>query len=71
RRHHVVRPLQLVMLGLSGLWAGMLIESLHHSFALHAAVMTASGSLVALAHYFNLKFNGLYAVSAVRTTTKQ
>ena len=55
RRHGAVRALGLLLPGLATLWIGVAYEPLHHSLLVHAALMTAGGTLVGLAHMANLR----------------
>lgn len=57
RRHGAVRALSLLIPGLVALWAGLLIEPIHHSLVAHAVVMTFGGTLVGLAHIANMRLN--------------
>ena len=57
RRHRTLRALALLVPGLAALWAGILIEPLHHALLPHAMVMTLGGTLVGLAHLANLRLN--------------
>jgi hypothetical protein len=57
RRHGAVRALGMLLPGLAALWIGTGYEPWHHSLALHAALMTAGGTLVGLAHIANLRLN--------------
>lgn len=57
RRHRAVRALGLVLAGLVALWVGVMYAPLHASVWPHALVMTAGGTLVALAHLANLRLD--------------
>jgi len=57
RRHRTLRALALLVPGLAGLWAGILIAPLHHALLPHALIMTLGGTLVGLAHLANLRLN--------------
>jgi MerC mercury resistance protein len=57
RRHRAIRAFKLLLLGLSGLWIGVLYPPLHASVWLHALVMAVGGTLVALAHLANLRLD--------------
>lgn len=64
RRHHAVRALALLGSGLAALWAGLLIDPLHHVAVPHAMVMTVGGALVAVAHLVNLRLNHVHVHDA-------
>ena len=57
RRHRTLRALVLLVPGLAALWAGILVEPLHHALLPHALVMTFGGTMVGLAHLANLRLN--------------
>lgn len=57
RRHRALHALLLLVPGLLIIWVGVLYAPLHHSVWPHALVMTAGGSLIALAHLANLRLN--------------
>ncbi|KAB7770129.1 MerC domain-containing protein [Xanthomonas maliensis] len=57
RRHRALHALALLLPGLVLLWAGLLVDALHHAAVPHAVVMTLGGSLVGIAHLVNLRLN--------------
>ncbi len=56
RRHRAGLALMLLAPGLALLWAGVRWPPLHHAAVPHALAMAAGGSLVAVAHFLNLRF---------------
>ena len=64
RRHGEVRALWLLLPGLAALWIGTAYEPLHHVLFAHAALMTAGGTLVGLAHIANLRLNHVHVHDA-------
>lgn len=64
RRHGEVRALWLLVPGLAALWLGISVEALHHDLLVHAAVMTAGGTLVGLAHLANLRLTHAHVHNA-------
>lgn len=64
RRHHSVRALWLLVMGLVVLWSGVLYPPLHGALVPHAIVMTFGGALVGLAHLANLRLNHGHVHSA-------
>jgi len=57
RRHRALRALGLLVPGLVALWAGLVVPMLHEQAVPHAVAMTFGGTLVGLAHLFNLRLN--------------
>lgn len=55
RIHRVALPLMLLAPGLALLWGGIAWAPLHHAAVPHALAMALGGSLVAVAHYANLR----------------
>jgi len=64
RRHGAMRALGLLVPGLVLLWAGVLIDRLHHDPVPHAIVMTLGGLLVGVAHLVNLRLNHVHVHDA-------
>lgn len=62
RRHRAFRAWALLLPGLALVWAGS-FGPLHDHDLLHAAVMTAGGGLLALAHLLNLRLTHLAAAA--------
>lgn len=55
RVHRVALPLALLVPGLASLWAGVGWDPLHHAQVPHAVAMALGGTLVAVAHYANIR----------------
>lgn len=55
RRHRVYRALIFLVPGLIAVWAGVLMPVLHHNSVPHAVAMTFGGTLIAVAHWVNLR----------------
>jgi len=55
RKHRVYRALAFLIPGLLAVWAGVVIEPLHHSVVPHAVIMSVGGTLIAVAHIINLR----------------
>ncbi|MFZ9310976.1 MAG: MerC domain-containing protein [Arenimonas sp.] len=55
KRHRVYRALAFLMPGLTLVWLGILWPDIHHDLLRHAIVMTAGGTLIAIAHLVNLR----------------
>lgn len=55
RRHRTLTALQFALPGLGLLYLGVFFAPLHESVLGHAVAMTAGGSLIAVAHLFNLR----------------
>ncbi|MCC7248067.1 MAG: MerC domain-containing protein [Lysobacter sp.] len=62
RRHRIFRAWALLLPGLALVWAGS-FGPFHDHDLLHAAVMTAGGALLALAHLLNLRLTHLAAAA--------
>jgi hypothetical protein len=56
RRHRVALALLLLAPGLTLLWAGIRWAPLHEAVVPHALAMALGGSLVAVAHFLNLRY---------------
>ncbi len=57
KRHRVYRALAFLIPGLALVWLGVLWPVVHHDVLRHAVVMTAGGTLIAVAHLVNLRLN--------------
>jgi len=55
KRHRVYRALAFLVPGLFLVWLGILVPEIHHDMLRHAVVMTAGGTLIAVAHLVNLR----------------
>jgi len=55
KRHRVYRALAFLVPGLLLVWLGILVPEIHHNMLRHAVVMTAGGTLIAVAHLVNLR----------------
>lgn len=64
RRHGALRALAFLLPGLVALWAGVLVDALHHNAVPHAVVMTLGGLLVGVAHLVNLRLNHVHVHDA-------
>ncbi|HGK7303758.1 TPA: MerC domain-containing protein [Stenotrophomonas maltophilia] len=64
RRHGALRALGFLLPGLVALWAGVLVDGLHHNAVPHAVVMTLGGLLVGVAHLVNLRLNHVHVHDA-------
>ncbi|WP_295518198.1 MerC domain-containing protein [uncultured Stenotrophomonas sp.] len=64
RRHGALRALGFLLPGLVALWAGVLVDVLHHNAVPHAVVMTLGGLLVGVAHLVNLRLNHVHVHDA-------
>ena len=63
RRHRVFRAWALLLPGLGLVWAAS-FTALHDHSLVHAAVMVAGGSLLAAAHFVNLRLTHAAALAA-------
>lgn len=57
RRHRVYRALAFLAPGLGLVWLGVLVPQIHLQPLRHAVVMTAGGTLIAIAHLVNLRLS--------------
>ena len=57
RHHRAYHAFLWLVPGLALLWAGILVEALHHPVVAHAITMSLGGSLVALAHLANMRLS--------------
>ncbi len=57
KRHRVYRALAFLIPGLILVWLGVLWPAIHNEVLRHAVVMTAGGTLIAVAHLVNLRLN--------------
>ena len=57
RHHRAYHAFLWLVPGLVLLWAGILVEALHHPVVAHAITMSLGGSLVALAHLANMRLS--------------
>jgi hypothetical protein len=57
RHHRAYHAFLWLVPGLLLLWAGILVEGLHHPVVAHAITMSLGGSLVALAHLANMRLS--------------
>jgi uncharacterized membrane protein YjjB (DUF3815 family) len=65
-KHRQLSPLAWLIPGLIVLAAGVAIPALHASRVLHAITMTSGGTLVSLAHFFNLRIRRHARVACCR-----
>jgi hypothetical protein len=57
RRHHAGRPFAMLISGLTSVWIGVLVAPVHDNVVAHAVFMSIGGTLIAVAHVFNLRLS--------------
>ena len=59
-RHRAYRAMAILLPGLLALWVGVFIPTVHETALWHALMMSAGGTLVAVAHLLNLRLTNVH-----------